>query len=144
MKCSECGTGYKKSFRCPECGHMLERVEKANKMFSHFVNRDEKMRLLVTGLIILDLETEASCEGGIGHIKSYPWVELCFTESSERMSRLKNILKAYQKSNKEVAWKAEKQIGGIFWIVPENKQLPLSLLHEGLEDLGWFLYETSQ
>ncbi len=148
MKCLECNKSYEKSFSCPKCGHMPEKVKEAHKIFNSFANRDEIMRGLVTGLNILGLETEMSCEGGEGHSKPYPWVELRFTKNSDSMNRLQKILFAYHLSSRMVMWKVEKQVQGqeqeiaVFWLVPKNKQLPLSLLHEGVEELGWFLYQT--
>ncbi len=142
MKCIKCGTSYERLFACPKCNYMREQIEKAHKTFNMFANRDEKMRALVTGLMIMGIETEQSCQGGKGHIKSYPWVELRFAEQSECMKKIRNILRAYNITKREVNWSVEKQIGGVFWLVPENKNLPLNTLQEGAEEMGWFLYMT--
>ncbi len=142
MKCLKCTKSYDREYKCPFCGHMKEEVMIAHDLFNSFANRDEGVRTLVTGLMVLKIDTSASCQGGLGHIKDYPWIEIVFPSNNEKMKRLSVILKTYHMMGSVMEWVIEMQIGGIYWLVPAVKNLPLDILHEGAEDLGWFLYQT--
>ncbi len=107
-------------------------------MISVFLEKG--IKILVTGLIALGLETEASDEGGRGHCKPYPWVELRFTEDSDSGKKLNKILDEYNNKH-QLPWIMEKQIGGLFWLVPQNKNIDTSILHKEADRLGKFMHQ---
>lgn len=91
---------------------------------------------------MLGIETSASDQGGKGHNKPYPWVELAFDKNNDMLQKTRNALRAYHLTLPDLKWTIEIQLGRIFWIVPEIKDLPLSDLHESAEKLGWFLHDV--
>ncbi len=129
MKCTECDPRNrqceKKSFSCP---------------FVHL--SDEKIRILVTGLWMMGIRTSYSDEGGKGHCKSYPWVELAFDQTNEMLRKTQNALRGYHLTRPDIEWKVESQLGGVLWLVPENKNLPLPDLQRSASELGWFLHNV--
>ncbi|GEM_PF-5767117 len=143
MKCLECGQNYRGAFTCPECGHMPEIVEVAHKAFDSFLCKSEKLRALVTGLMLFEIETRAFDEGGEGHIKCYPWVQLGFSEKDhEKLRKLKRIVETYNSFNKGPAWMIEKQREEALCLVPKKKNLPAKVLQESAEEFGRFLYNV--
>jgi len=140
LQCPKCNRKYEREFFCPDCRYAIDKIEKAHTFFDSLAFTDEKVRVLVTGLMILDFETNASDQGGDGHIMSFPWIELRFPSDSKKMDRLCRVLEFYNKAD-NLNWIVEEQLGGCHWLVPENKELPIAKLHEAIEDLGWFLYK---
>lgn len=128
--------------KCTKCDPQNRPCEKGSLSCSFIRVSDEKIRILVTGLWMLGIETSASDQGGEGHCKPYPWVELAFDKENDMLRKARNVLRAYHLSLPDIRWTIEVQLGGIFWIVPEIKELPLSELHKSAEKLGWFLHDV--
>ncbi len=126
--------------RCTKCDPQDRPCEK-NELSCPFVRlSDKRIRILVTGLWMLGIRTEHSDQGGDGHCKPYPWVELAFDRENEMMQKARNALRAYHLTQPRIRWTIEVRLGGVFWIVPEMKDLPLDDLQRSAEELGWFLH----
>ncbi len=105
---------------------------------------NEKMKVLIAGLRLWDIEANIINKRDDGSATTYPCIGFGFTPNPEVMRRLKIILYAYHntKKNCEEEWIIEKEVGKCCRLVPKDKHLTIEKLEENIDKLGWFLHQT--
>ncbi len=138
MKCKNCGNEYYERLECLLCNYFNAELMKAEEEINSIGYFDQKIKVLLRGLILQKIKIIRSDQGGPGHLKHFPWVEID-EKDKEKVNLMIERYNHFHGKNSG-CWKIERYFGRFYWIVPEKKELPLSILHHQLRLFGWFLH----